>query len=114
MLALGMVLVLVAVLALVSALAGGSDESVSFEIAFVEGQISATGVFLLGALTLLLLVAGLVLVRIGLRRATRHRKNARELERLSGQGSSDVGHSSGTISDPADGAPSDRSARDPE
>lgn len=85
MLALGVILVLLAALALVSALVGGSDETVSFDLALVEGEISATGVFLMGALTVLLAVAGLVLVRVGLRRATRHRKNARDVERLSGQ-----------------------------
>lgn len=86
MLALGVILLLLAVVALVSALVGGSDESVSFDLGLVEGEISATGVFLTGALTVLLLVAGLVLVRVGLRRAARHRKNARKLERLSDQG----------------------------
>lgn len=86
MLALGVILVLLATVAVVSALVGGSDESVGFDLGLVEGEISATGVFLTGAVTVLLLVAGLLLIRVGLRRAKRHRKNAKKLERLSDQG----------------------------
>ena len=101
MLALGVILVLLAALALVSALVGGSDETVSFDLALVEGEISATGVFLMGALTVLLAVAGLVLVRVGLRRATRHRKNARDVERLSGQpGTAERTEPRGTADEP--------------
>lgn len=81
MLALGVILVLVAVVALVSALVGGSDDPVGFDLGLVEGEISATGVFLMGALTVLLLVGGAALVRGGLRRAKQNRRNAKELER---------------------------------
>ena len=83
MLVLGVILVILSVAALVTALVGGSDESVSFDLALVQGQISATGVFLLGALTLLLFVIGLELIRSGTRRARRRRKEHKELDHLS-------------------------------
>lgn len=83
MLALGIILVVVAVGVVFAALFGGSTQSANFDLGAVQGEASTFAVFLAGALTLLLLLAGLALISSGLRRARRRRQDKKELNRLS-------------------------------
>ncbi len=85
MLALGIILVLVAAAVLIAALFGGSGsgEPAGFDLGAVNVETNTFGVFLAGALTLLLLVAGLALISAGMRRARRRRQEKKELNRLS-------------------------------
>ncbi len=83
MLVLGIILVLLAATALVAALVGGSDQPVSFDLGIVTVETNALGIFLIGATTVVLLVAGLVLMRSGVRQVNRRRKERQELTRLS-------------------------------
>lgn len=83
MLALGIILVLIAGGVLAAALLGTSPDPVTFDLGVVDIEASPLGVFLAGAVTLLLLVIGVSLVRTGVRRANRRRQEKRELHRLS-------------------------------
>jgi len=79
---IGALLILLAALFIVLVLVGGSTGVV--EISFGAGSLdlTATGIFLLGAATVLIFVSGLELLRIGLRRSLRRRrelKKAREV-----------------------------------
>ncbi|MDQ3616341.1 MAG: hypothetical protein M3393_06915 [Actinomycetota bacterium] len=85
MLALGLVLVVISVAALVAALAGGSNDPVTFDLGLFAVETKALGVFLLGAATVLLFVMGLELIRSGVRLTNRRRKEHKELNRLSAQ-----------------------------
>lgn len=84
MLALGILLILVAVALLIAAVFGGSStgEPTGFDLGPVNVETNTFGVFLTGAVTLLLLVAGLMLINAGLRRARRRRQERKELTRL--------------------------------
>ena len=83
MLALGLILVVLSALALIAALAGGSDDPATFDLGIFELQTNTMGVFLLGAGTVLLFVMGLELVRSGVRRANRRRREQRTLTKRS-------------------------------
>jgi hypothetical protein len=83
MLALGLILVIIASLALIAALTGGSNDAATFDLGLFDVQTNTMGVFLIGAATVLLFVSGLELVRSGLRRANRRRKEKKEYRRLS-------------------------------
>jgi hypothetical protein len=84
-LVLGIVLILIAALAFVTAVAGGANDHVDFRLGSMHAPTNAMVVFLLGAATLLIFVMGLELVRSGTGRAIRRRKDAKRLDRLSGE-----------------------------
>lgn len=112
MLALGIILVLLAVGAFLAALVGGSDERAFFDLGVFSVETNTLGVFLIGAATVLLLVVGLELVRVGARRANRHRREKKELGRLQGElASRERGSRDDTAADATDTAADDRSHR---
>ncbi|MGH3356970.1 MAG: hypothetical protein ACRDOJ_13815, partial [Nocardioidaceae bacterium] len=77
---IGLVLILIAVLVLLAALLGGSDDQAVLDLGIFDVSTSTMGVFLIGAATVLIFVSGLELLRSGLRRSLRRRrelKNAR-------------------------------------
>ncbi len=82
MLALGFVLVVISTVFLVAALAGGSDDPAGFDLGIFDVETDTRGVFLLGAATVLLFVMGLELIRSGVRRTNRVRKDKKQLNRL--------------------------------
>jgi uncharacterized protein HemY len=61
--ALGLILILLAAALLLGAMVGGADDRALFDMGSLNVSVSTTVVFLLGALTLLLLIAGLALMR---------------------------------------------------
>lgn len=79
MLVLGLVLVVIAAVALVAAFAGGSNDPATFDLGIFDVETNTLGVFLLGAATVLLLVIGLGLIRSGVRRSNRRRKDKKQL-----------------------------------
>lgn len=82
MLALGIILILIAAGALSAALWGATDQTSTFDFGFFSVEMNTLGIFLTGAVTVLLLVLGLELIRAGVRRANRRRKEKKELNRL--------------------------------
>ena len=84
MLVLGIILILVAAGLLVTALFGGrsSEEPAGFDLGAIHVDVNTFTAFLAGAVTLLLLVAGIALIQSGLRRARRRRQQRKELNRL--------------------------------
>lgn len=78
MTALGLILVALAVLVLLAVLFGGANLPTTLDLDVVEVQTTTIGVFLLGCATGLVLLLGLVLMRLGMRRDWRRR---RELKR---------------------------------
>lgn len=82
MLAVGLILVVLATLLLLAALFGGSDEQIQFDLGPIGLDMTPMVVFLLGAATVLVFVMGLELIRSGVRRARRRRKDTKELNRL--------------------------------
>ncbi len=85
MLALGLVLVVISTVFLVAALAGGSDDPAGFDLGIFDVETDTRGVFLLGAATVLLFVMGLELIRSGVRRTNRVRKDKKQLKQLTQQ-----------------------------
>ncbi len=83
MFVLGLLLVLLAAGLLVAAIVAGADDRAAFDLGSLELSVSTTVVFLLGALTLLLLITGLSLIRSAARRAAARRKESKELSKLS-------------------------------
>jgi hypothetical protein len=83
MVVLGLILIVLSVLALVAALTGGSNNPATFDLGLFDVRTNTMGVFLLGAATVLVFVAGVAVMRAGVRRASRHRKERKELTRLS-------------------------------
>lgn len=84
MLVLGIIVILLAAGLLVTALFGGrsSEETAGFDLGAIHVDVNTFTAFLAGALTLLLLVAGIALIQSGLRRARRRRQQRKELNRL--------------------------------
>jgi hypothetical protein len=84
MLVLGIILILLAAGLLVTALFGGrsSEEPAGFDLGAIHVDVNTFTAFLAGAVTLLLLVAGIALIQSGLRRARRRRQQRKELNRL--------------------------------
>lgn len=84
MLVLGIILLLIAAALLVAALFGGSStgEPTGFDLGAVNVETNTFSVFLVGAVTVALVVAGLALISAGLRRARRRRQEKKELHRL--------------------------------
>lgn len=83
MLVLGVILILLAAGATIAAIAGTSNEPVTFDLSAFSVDMAPLGVFLTGAATVLLLVLGVGLVRAGLRGARKRRKEKKQLNRLS-------------------------------
>jgi membrane protein implicated in regulation of membrane protease activity len=83
MFVLGLILILLAAALLLGALVGGADDRAAFDVGSLTMSMSTTVVFLLGALTLLLLILGLGMIRSAARRAAARRKESKELSRLS-------------------------------
>jgi hypothetical protein len=81
MLVLGLILILIAAGVLVAMLVSGSTGP---QATMFDGHLHASALvfFLIGAATLLVFIMGLELVRSGLRRANRNRKNSKRLRRL--------------------------------
>ena len=78
MIVLGVLLVLLAVVAVVAAVArGGAPAGMDLEL--FSFNTTVLGIFLAGALTLLLLVMGLSLIATGIARARRRRQEVKEL-----------------------------------
>lgn len=83
MLVLGLLLILVAALvAGVFILAGANDPGALTLGSSFNWHPGAAAVFLTGAATLVVLVVGVAMTRVGLRRARQRRRDAKELERL--------------------------------
>jgi len=122
MLVLGIILVLIAVAIVVAALIGGRgiDQPAGFDLGAVEINPNTFSVFLAGALTVLVLVAGLGLIQAGMRRARRRRQDKKELSRLSkkveAQESAPTASTtaSTTTADSADTATTTRTASQPD
>ena len=84
MFVLGLIVILLAIALLVGATVGGADDRALFDVGGgFSWDTTITVVFLLGALTLLLLMVGLSLLRSAARRAAARRKEAKELSRRS-------------------------------
>ena len=82
MFVLGLIVILLAVALLLGAMIGGADDRVLFDVGGgFSWDTTVTVVFLLGALTLLLLMVGLSLIRSAARRAATRRKESKELSR---------------------------------
>jgi hypothetical protein len=75
---IGVLLILVAVGLLLIGLLAGSDASTTLSLGGVDISMSAMGVFLMGASTVLIFVSGLELLRSGLRRSLRRRRELKE------------------------------------
>lgn len=82
MLALGLVLVVLAVTAVIAAVLGGSNHRAGFDLGLFEVETNTLGVFLLGATAALMTILGLEMIRSGVRRSNRRRRRHRELEGL--------------------------------
>jgi membrane protein implicated in regulation of membrane protease activity len=83
MLVLGIVLVVIAAALVLAALVGGANQSASFDLGAISVEATTFTAFLAGAITLVVLVAGIGLIQAGVRRARRHRQDKKELNRLS-------------------------------
>lgn len=83
MFVLGLLLLLLAAALAVAAIVAGADDRAAFDLGSLVLSVSTTVVFLVGALTLLLLLMGLSLIRSAARRASARRKESKELSKLS-------------------------------
>lgn len=83
MFVLGLLLLLIAAGLLLVAVIGGADDRAELNMGSLALEVNTAVVFLTGALTLVLLMLGLVLIRSAARRATQRRREAKELSRLS-------------------------------
>jgi membrane protein implicated in regulation of membrane protease activity len=81
MFVLGLILILLAAGLLLGAMVWGADDRATFDVGSLNTSMSTMVVFLLGALTLLLLILGLSLLRSAGRRAANRRKEHKELSR---------------------------------
>lgn len=97
MLVLGLVLILLAIGLFVGVLVGGADDSARFDVGVIDASLSTLSVFLVGALTMLILLVGFSLVGSGLRRARQRRKDSKELSRLSKERDGEQSHSRGFL-----------------
>jgi len=99
MFVLGLILILLSAGALVAVLATGADDQAAMYGGSV--QLPTLVIFLAGAAALLLFIMGLELVRSGLKRANKNRKNNRRLRTLEKNEAEQPGQNA----DPAVGAP---------
>jgi hypothetical protein len=110
MLALGIILVLLAAGAVVAALLGGAGNPATFELGLLEIQTNTLGAFLFGAVTVVLLLMGLGLIRAGVARARRRREERKELNRLHRKLDESPGASTGGAATTRSSAPGDPGA----
>lgn len=82
MLALGLILLVVAVLVVLGVVFGAEPTPISFDAGVVTIETTPLVVFLVGGATLLVVVLGLGLIRVGMRRAAEHRRTRKELDRV--------------------------------
>jgi hypothetical protein len=75
---IGVLLILLAVVLLLIGLLAGADTGTTLSLGGVDISMSAMGVFLMGAATVLIFVSGLELFRSGLRRSLRRRRELKE------------------------------------
>ncbi len=75
---IGVLLIIVAVVLLLIGLLAGADADTTLAIGGAHISMSAMGVFLMGAATVLIFVSGLEMLRSGLRRSLRHRRELKE------------------------------------
>jgi len=84
MVVLGLVLVLVAIVAIVAAVLRGDDPT-EVDLQWFNVETDVTGVFIAGAITGLLGVLGLGLLAVGLKRDSRKRAEVKELKQRVGR-----------------------------
>lgn len=87
MLALGLLLIVIAVAVIVAVLLGANSLPVGFDLQILEIETTPIGVFGLGALTLLVLMFGLLAIRLGTRKGLQHRRDRKELKKVHAQDS---------------------------
>jgi membrane protein implicated in regulation of membrane protease activity len=75
---IGVLLILLAAVLLLIGLLAGSDTSTTLSLGGVDISMSAMAIFLMGAATVLIFVSGLELLRSGLRRSLRRRRELKE------------------------------------
>ena len=88
---IGVLLILLAAVLLLIGLLAGADASTTLSLGGVDISMSAMGVFLLGAATVLLLAAGLMLQRLGLRRSLSRRRELKEARAVVAERERDTG-----------------------
>jgi uncharacterized protein HemY len=85
MVALGLILIVIAILLFVGGILGGGDGSVTFDLGLFNVDMSPTVVFVLGAVAMLALFLGLGLMRRGARKARERRQERQKVQDLSRQ-----------------------------
>lgn len=102
MLALGILLIVVAVAVIIAVLLGANSGPVTFDMQVFEVETTPIGVFALGALTLLVLMFGLMAIRLGTRKGLKHRRDRKELDKVH-RGEGHAGDSAARGAHPAAG-----------
>ncbi len=123
MLVIGLILVLLAVLAILLFVVGGANDPGALLIGTTFKWTPGSAViFLAGAATLVVLVVGVLMLQVGLRRARQRRRDAKELERLqrerlqrqegtaTGSGAAQAGTDTAAAPPPSDATPVEGSA----
>lgn len=82
MIVAALIVLLIAVLAVLAGIFGGSSPA-TFDLGSFTVKTNATAVFFLGMATLLLLVLGLAMLRAGVRRANARRRDRKKISELS-------------------------------
>ena len=75
---IGVLVILLAAVLLLIGLLAGADTSTTLSLGGIDITMSAMGIFLMGAATVLIFVSGLEMLRSGLRRSMRHRRELKE------------------------------------
>lgn len=78
MIIVGLVLVVLVIVVVLAVVLGGSTDSAVLDLGPVEIETSAAGIFWMGAAASFVLLSGLFLFRMGLRRELRHRRELRD------------------------------------
>ncbi|MDQ6933787.1 MAG: hypothetical protein M3130_00545 [Actinomycetota bacterium] len=82
MIVAALIVLLIAVLAVLTGIFGGSSPA-TFDLGSFTVKTNATAVFFLGMATLLLVVLGLAMLRAGVRRANARRRDRKKISELS-------------------------------
>jgi membrane protein implicated in regulation of membrane protease activity len=85
MVVLGLLLIVLAVLALSLVVVGGANDPAVLLLGNIKWDTSAATMFVAGVVTLAVFAAGLALLQAGVRRARRRHKEAKHLDRLAAQ-----------------------------
>jgi uncharacterized membrane protein YciS (DUF1049 family) len=75
---IGVLLMVIAALVVIAVLVGGSGENALLDMGLFDISTSTMGVFLFGAATVLIFASGMELLRSGLRRSLRRRRELKE------------------------------------